>query len=289
MGITRLGVSGYSQLNYGDFSGKAPSTVINASVQALALTENQASIVFDVDIQASAQALTLSANQADVTLGVSVEAGAQSLTLTPNPASIVFDVNVLANTASLSLSELQATILSDKTIATSTAALSLTTYAASVVNLEPPTGGVVYCLKIVNLDSDYAINVIDLSEDYKINTFEVGCEMPQKINFTDLVRGDTRRVAFQAQMDGVAYDISGWTSLTLTMNTEEEPTNTDNQVYQAVGGFVGDGTDGKIFFPRSDSIDAGEYYFDVQGVDDNSEISTIAKGFMVLEQDITKS
>lgn len=101
-------------------------------------------------------------------------------------------------------------------------------------------------------------------------------------------RGDTRRIRRTVKLAGVAQDITGWSFL-LTINSEWEPTDTDEQVAQIVGTLT-DPTNGIVdFFPQADDVEtAGQFYYDIESRDDGGYISTLDKGEFVLLQDITK-
>ncbi len=103
-------------------------------------------------------------------------------------------------------------------------------------------------------------------------------------------RGDTTPVMLSVKdYLGEAVDITGAT-FKLTVNSEEFPSGTTNQKFQAVGSIVS-APDGTVTFPigTADSASAGEFYYDVQMTDATSKIETIAAGRFILTQDITKT
>ncbi len=77
--------------------------VVAANVDALALTENPATIVFDVNVGAGVDALTLSENRATVNAEKNVQAITVNLVLAAQQSSIVFDRNVQAAVDALAL------------------------------------------------------------------------------------------------------------------------------------------------------------------------------------------
>jgi len=107
-------------------------TTVNANTDALTLTENQATITYDVDVLANTDALTLTENQASITLDTNVLASTDALILTENTATITYDVEVLAGVDPLVLTEQQASISVDINVAATTDALTLTTFPASL-------------------------------------------------------------------------------------------------------------------------------------------------------------
>ena len=102
-------------------------------------------------------------------------------------------------------------------------------------------------------------------------------------------RGDTRRMVFVIKdSTGVIVDISAWTSFLLTVDPEIDPASAANNLFQAAGALVTDGTDGRVSFTPTGSSNAGEYHYDAQALDSNSEKITFASGAYNLIQDITK-
>ena len=90
---------------------------------------------------------------------------------------------------------------------------------------------------------------------------------------------------------GVAIDISGWT-LSMAVNTDKDPLNTDNEIFNVAGVFVTDGTDGKISFtPPALSLDAvtapGSAFYDVNRL--TPSIKTLVKGKVLFIMDVDKT
>lgn len=103
-------------------------------------------------------------------------------------------------------------------------------------------------------------------------------------------RGDTARLVFTVKdSKGVAVNISAWTAFTMTVDTAEYPVDNANNVSQMNGVLIGGGTEGRVYFVVDGTIPVGDYFFDIQAIDANSEKITIAKGGWIVEQDITKS
>jgi hypothetical protein len=84
-------------------------------------------------------------------------------------------------------------------------------------------------------------------------------------------------------------DITGW-SFVLTVNTVDNPVNTDHQVAQIVG-VIADAAAGVVEFTPTltDVATAGSYYYDIEAVDAGGSVSTLDKGAFTLLQDITKN
>jgi hypothetical protein len=104
-------------------------------------------------------------------------------------------------------------------------------------------------------------------------------------------RGDTKSIDITlVDENGVAISISGYTDFLLTVNTEEEPINTSNQLFQLVGTIV-DAPEGKVSFTitTSDADNLGEFYYDAQYTDTNAEKFTFVEGEYIMPQDKTKT
>ena len=101
-------------------------------------------------------------------------------------------------------------------------------------------------------------------------------------------RGDTRRVTFRIRDTvGAAVDLTMWEGFTMTVNSESDPVDETNQVAQQAGIKV-DAKNGRVAFVCDGTIPVGEYFYDVQAVDANSEIVTLVSGSYNVVQDITK-
>lgn len=105
-------------------------------------------------------------------------------------------------------------------------------------------------------------------------------------------RGDTEPIPRKAKSHQTAngvLDITGW-SFTLTVNTEENPTNTDNQLFQATASLTNPTAGDYEFRLTTGQADQtpGTYYFDIQYVKPGGEKGTQEKGLYIVEQDINK-
>lgn len=108
-------------------------------------------------------------------------------------------------------------------------------------------------------------------------------------------RGDTAPFTIVFKKNGQPVDLTGFTSIVLTVNTEENPTTTTNEVEQFAGTLSGTPTDGTVAFapPSQIASDAlpilEEAFYDVQWVTSAADKQTPIKGKFQIEQDIGKS
>jgi hypothetical protein len=103
-------------------------------------------------------------------------------------------------------------------------------------------------------------------------------------------RGDTYRIGLTfKESDGSLIDLSGGT-ITLTVNEENAPDDTANELFQSVG-VDGDLTNGYAHFPlTADNADhLGRFYYDIEFIDSSGKKRTLLEGEYIVEQDITKS
>lgn len=90
---------------------------------------------------------------------------------------------------------------------------------------------------------------------------------------------------------GVALDISLWT-LSMAVNLDKDPADVTNEIFQVVGAFVTDGTDGQISFtPPAASLDAvtapGSAFYDIQRITPSKK--TLVKGKVLFIMDVDKT
>ena len=102
-------------------------------------------------------------------------------------------------------------------------------------------------------------------------------------------RGDTRRMVFVIKDENGPVDISGWTNFKLTVDPSKAPVDDTTKLEQMTGALTSGGTDGRVHFIPSGSIDPGKYFYDAQALDSNAEKVTFSEGAYVLTQDITKT
>lgn len=102
-------------------------------------------------------------------------------------------------------------------------------------------------------------------------------------------RGDTRRIILTVKdSDGELVDISAWTAFVMTVDPSKAPANADNNVASVPGILVGGDDTGKVYFSKSGTVATGDYYYDVQATDANSEVVTLLEGRYKLTEDVTK-
>jgi hypothetical protein len=103
-------------------------------------------------------------------------------------------------------------------------------------------------------------------------------------------RGDTYPISVTLKdSSGVAIDITGGT-FALTVNSEENPTDTANQLFTEAGTItnaVGGVVEFAVSLSNSDQT-PGVYYYDVQYTDSAGNIRTVLRGPWCVNQDITK-
>ena len=98
-------------------------------------------------------------------------------------------------------------------------------------------------------------------------------------------RGDMAPLTLRIKDDGVLIDFQNWTALELTVNSEEDPTTTVNEVMIMVGTITGAAGDGLVAFrppnqAASDALTAPnpELFYDVAGKNPAGEKRTLLKG-----------
>ena len=102
-------------------------------------------------------------------------------------------------------------------------------------------------------------------------------------------RGDTRRISFEITSDGAPVDISAWTNFKLTVDPSKAPADDTTKLEQMTGAITSGGTDGRVHFIPTGTIDPGKWFYDGQAIDDNGEKVTFAEGKYTVTQDITKT
>ena len=104
-------------------------------------------------------------------------------------------------------------------------------------------------------------------------------------------RGDTKNLRLRIKLDGNPVDLSGYTSITLCVNSEKKPTDISNEQFKSVGVPDPDqvGNIGWIDFPMVGHEDyLGTFYYDIQAIESGLK-DTFIKGYkFIYEQDINK-
>ena len=115
------------------------------------------------------------------------------------------------------------------------------------------------------------------------------------------VRGDTAPLTLLFKRSGVAVDLTGFTAILLSANTDQDPVDATNQQFQMDGSLTGTPTDGQVDF-RPQGIDEAakraaseaypvdaEMFYDVQAIDAAGQrVTLIYEGKFDVLQDITK-
>jgi hypothetical protein len=101
-------------------------------------------------------------------------------------------------------------------------------------------------------------------------------------------RGDTYDIVVIVKSNKKAVDISGWTDFKLTIDPSSGPDDDTGNVEQLTGALVTTGTDGKVAFVPTGTIPAGDYFYDVQGLNPQGRKITVIEGKYKLTQDIGK-
>ena len=103
------------------------------------------------------------------------------------------------------------------------------------------------------------------------------------------IRGDTYADRFLVEVEGTVGDITACV-FKMTLNTQRNPTDDSEQVYQ-LNGVVANPTSGIVEFSPNDTQSdiVGLFYYDIQMVDGNGIKRTLVKDVYVYEEDITKN
>jgi hypothetical protein len=105
-------------------------------------------------------------------------------------------------------------------------------------------------------------------------------------------RGDVypKVITFTNKATGLPVDLTGMT-VTLTVNTEKDPVDATNQLFQVAGVIAADPKTGVVSFTPAvgdnDMVKA-KYYFDVEATITTVFKKTLMKGYWIITQDINK-
>ncbi len=115
-------------------------------------------------------------------------------------------------------------------------------------------------------------------------------------------RGDTAPFTLVLSKDGSALDLTGFTSIEIVVNTDEDPSDATNEQFRMPGTIVAPATDGRLSFqPAGADVSAREtasdayvpsedYFYDLQARDAAGERATLLKGGQfIVQQDINKA
>lgn len=100
-------------------------------------------------------------------------------------------------------------------------------------------------------------------------------------------RGDTYPVKITIKENGKIIHITGFTGK-LSVSTKQQPTAAD-YVFQSVG-VIADEQSGKMYFPitETDANNLGDFYYDIEIMDESGYTHTPVEGKISFSQDITK-
>jgi len=103
-------------------------------------------------------------------------------------------------------------------------------------------------------------------------------------------RGDTYadELLITSKSTKLPIDITGYTFI-MTLDPEKAPLNSDNNLYSLTGVII-DAAGGRVGFSPSDiqADQVGSFFYDVQMIDGDGRVRTIALDKYVYTQDITK-
>ena len=200
----------------GSWESAGGDTAVNATTDALTLTEQNATIAVDIEILANTAALTLSEQPAAVALNVEVTAITDALALAEQAAAITIDIGVNATTDALTLAEQAATISFDVGIAATTDALVLTENAATVsldVNVAATTDALTLLEQAATVEAGLDVNVSATTDALTLAEFAATIEASTNVQAnTDALT----LTEFAATVDAEINVQANTDSLTLT-------------------------------------------------------------------------
>ena len=99
------------------------------------------------------------------------------------------------------------------------------------------------------------------------------------------------KTAFTICSAGVVIDVSTWT-FNMAVNTEKDPSDTVNEIFEVGHAFVTDGTDGQIqFTPPANSLDnvaaPSKAFYDINRLTPSKK--TLVKGIVEFVMDVDKT
>ncbi len=114
-----------------------------------------------------------------------------------------------------------------------------------------------------------------------------------KLGDIEYYRGDSYPIELTIKNNGTqeVIDITGF-SFILTVDSLREPRDETTQIFTTTGIIDADPSTGKVSFTLSSSqtnLSSKTYYYDIQMIDTDGNIRTIAKNQLQILQDITKT
>jgi len=135
---------------------------------------------------------------------------------------------------------------------------------------------------------------VSTSSDGEASTEETVADLldisPAEVD-VEVTRRDSTPFSFTLQDEnGDAINITGYTSFTLTVDPSDEPENTSENLFNITATFPAPLTGVITFSPSiaNHTQDPGDYFFDVEQIDDNTKVRTIIKGKYTILPDITQ-
>lgn len=106
-----------------------------------------------------------------------------------------------------------------------------------------------------------------------------------------MYRGDSYPLSFtiKDKDSGAAIDLTAG-ALVMTVNTERDPTDASNELFQLIG-VMSDPASGVVEFTPTElhtDQSVGKYYYDIEYTDAAGNVRTIVKSTFAITQDITK-
>lgn len=183
----------------------------------------------------------------------------------------------------------QAAVASATTVAEVQSALQTVTVQAATLVAEVQSAALVAEVRaatlIVRIETSRTSGTA--TEDSVAETLDIS---PAEID-VEVTRRDSMPFSFTLQdEDGVAINITGYDSFTLTVDPSEEPSDTDDNLFKITAAFPSPASGTITFSPSiaNHTQDPGDYFFDVEQIDDSSNVRTIIKGKYTILPDITQ-
>ena len=114
---------------------------------------------------------------------------------------------------------------------------------------------------------------------------------PAEVN-VEVTRRDSTPFSFTLQdADGEPINITGYTSFTLTVDPVEAPGDATANLFSITAAFPSPASGVITFSPSiaNNNQPPNEYFFDVEQIDDSSNVRTIMKGKYTILADITQT
>ena len=101
-------------------------------------------------------------------------------------------------------------------------------------------------------------------------------------------RGDTEELILNLKTNKKPKNITGYNFI-LTVNKEQSPINSNNQLFQITATIVNAEAGSIMFvFDETNTNFIGQYFFDITMIKPDGKIRTISEGYFIFTQDICK-